>query len=537
MKRKNIFALCLLLAGLGTALTGCYEDKSSLRETTLPSVVIDTTGIGGAIHVGYFDRLTLAPEISRNGEKNPSGLTYEWYITDAPNSTEYLQLGTEPVLDTIISLPIHSNYYTLFFKVTDTENDNLEAYTVWQLYIQSAFVDGLLIADTKDGVSSDFTLIKNKDLTVNYSSDEVIYRDMLASQDVSFNRIVSSMSMITKGYPQPTFSHTNYVFGSDEEGKIFGFDLLDCSPLEDSELAIYMPEASFNKFYHVNQLVVVPLSDGTGIINNRNNFMPLVLPATGLSLQADNGVFVMMPHSSATNNILNFYDKSAGKFVTYNSYFQSPYLLSTNFESSSLFNPNSLPGKTVVDGAMSITSDKITFLMKDDATGDYAIYALSAAAAETETTPAIPAAPYLLRNIPDEGKALLDQAVSTAFACNEAVLFIATESGIHAINFQMDPATVVPAATYTPDAGETISKIKLYQQGAYTVDRYMLENSYISELPLNNKALIVVTHNDAMEGKVSVVPMKNLGSGELDKNSAMVYDGFGRVLDVMTTHY
>ena len=53
----------------------------------------------------------------------------------------------------------------------------------------------------------------------------------------------------------------------------------------------------------------------------------------------------------------------------------------------------------------------------------------------------------------------------------------------------------------------------------------------------NNKALIIVTQSAEFNGKVSIVPMKQAGAGTLDISKALIYDGFGKILDVTTTGY
>ena len=52
------------------------------------------------------------------------------------------------------------------------------------------------------------------------------------------------------------------------------------------------------------------------------------------------------------------------------------------------------------------------------------------------------------------------------------------------------------------------------------------------------KPLIIVTQSAEFNGKVSIVPMKQgAGAGTLDISKALIYDGFGKILDVTTTGY
>lgn len=524
--KKHIFDIILMAVCLPIFLTGCYSDDSTLDDGSIPDLTIDTSGIGGKIYIGYLEELSLAPVVKRGDETNPDGLEYQWYINEAENSTDCVQLGSERVLDTKISMPIASNY-TLFLKVTDPDHDNLEKYVQWSLDVQSSFVDGLLIADTKDESGSDFTLVKNKSLSTNYTRDEIIFRDILSSSSGAKAPLVASLAMITEGYPNPSFSHDNYIMGVDPSGEPFGYNFLNFSRMSDADIYIYKPSASFVSFNHVYQVVITLLSDGSAVVGHRNFCLPLSLP--NVSLNPDGNLLLLMPNSGASSCVINYYDKDAGCFVSYDSYFTTPYIMSTTLEGTTPFDPNSVPGKSVVGGSIGIDGNKYVFLMKDDATGEYEIYAIRPSTEETS------AGPYLYRAIPAEGKAILDNSVGVAFAEREPVLFVATESGIYSMNYQLEDVQVSSEAKFVPDSGEKITMLKLYRQGAYCVDRSIV-GSEVPELPLNCKALIVATQNGS-SGKVSVVPMKNLGSGDLDQSSALVYDGFGRIEDVITTHY
>lgn len=140
-------------------------------------------------------------------------------------------------------------------------------------------------------------------------------------------------------------------------------------------------------------------------------------------------------------------------------------------------------------------------------------------------------------DIPAEGKALIDKAVSVFFAANQAILYIATPTGIYAINFAGAKATVNATPVFTPTAGETITKAKLYRQGVDMQDESMLTDGNFAELPLNRKAVMVATQRSDYEGKLSLVPMKQVGTGNLDASGAQTWTGFGKILDFCTTAY
>ena len=190
--------------------------------------------------------------------------------------------------------------------------------------------------------------------------------------------------------------------------------------------------------------------------------------------------------------------------------------------------------------------------MKDNVTGNYAIYTFTRyQEGEYEydddwniigtITPEVPASAKMRYEIPEAGKALLDKAVSVFFAVDQSILYVATANGIYSINFAGSTAIVNDIPVYTPSAGETIAKAKLYCQGAYMHDYSVVgkveDGATVEELPLNKKAVIVATQSDTYEGKISVVPMTQIGTGKLDATSALTYSGFGKILDFCTTAY
>ncbi len=63
------------------------------------------------------------------------------------------------------------------------------------------------------------------------------------------------------------------------------------------------------------------------------------------------------------------------------------------------------------------------------------------------------------------------------------------------------------------------------------------EPPYRKTLPWHNKAVIVSTQKSDSEGKVYVIPITQTGIGTLDPSKALAYDGFGKVLDVITIGY
>ena len=162
MKKIKVLLYGAVLVCSLVAVFSCYDDKSTLATHLIDPVVIDTTGIKPAQYIGYQERLTMTPIITVGGESGGSRLLYEWTLAIfSKNNSEFEVISTDKVLNEVISRPISVAPYTLRLTVTDTAHDNLQYQCSWSVYVQSSFLDGLLIADTKDGSNSDLTLVMN----------------------------------------------------------------------------------------------------------------------------------------------------------------------------------------------------------------------------------------------------------------------------------------------------------------------------------------------------------------------------------------
>ena len=535
----------------------CYDDKSTFATDNIGEVVIDVSGTSPNIYVGYQEELSLTPTISVGNNSNVDYLDYKWYLsrTSGNANPDYELLSTEKELHAIISRPIDIEYYVLKLTVTDTENNNLQYENRWYIHVQSSFIDGLLIADSKDGVSSDLSLILNRTFTTNYNKDETIYRTILTNANgEAYNGLISSLTYEVLGYPEMS-SHTNQVWAVTEDGDACRFDCQDFSitgNTRDESIITYKPgNLEFKSFFCASQMLFANTTTGFyNLMRTSTNSFGWYDAIASIS-KPNNNIIASNSSRNISYNHTIWYDKEQARFVSYTGIpaFGSAQL--SYYQANSQFDPNALTGKSAIAGIISEDEKIGTFLLKDDATGQYTIYTLNQYKEQegywnddwteyTETSPEVPASAGNRYYIPNEGKTLLDNAISVFFFQNSYVLYVATESGIYAITYGAgNNAVVQTAPKYTAAGGEKITKAKLYQQGHFTNDMYMTYGSepYVQSLPWHNKALIVTTQSANSEGKVYVIPITQTGIGTLDPSQALSYAGFGKILDVITIGY
>lgn len=273
--------------------------------------------------------------------------------------------------------------------------------------------------------------------------------------------------------------------------------------------------------------------------------------AGGSLYPINNGVVALASSANVRFQMIIWYDAEDGCFV-YGDNGGRSISYANDLASNTFFDPADSPNLSAIAAGQTSGTETPAFVMKDNATGNYAIYTFTRyQEGEYEydddwniigtITPEVPASAKMRYEIPEAGKALLDKAVSVFFAVDQSILYVATANGIYSINFAGSTAIVNDIPVYTPSAGETIAKAKLYCQGAYMHDYSVVgkveDGATVEELPLNKKAVIVATQSDTYEGKISVVPMTQIGTGKLDATSALTYSGFGKILDFCTTAY
>lgn len=552
---KNIYIKYTFVTGLLLCMfSSCYEDKSKYATDFIEELHIKADG-EQILYVGYLEQLDVIPEISRGNAVNPSGLEYKWELSDEADdrSKTYTEIGTDAELHEVINNLVATQPYYLRLTVTDKENGDLQAVQLWKVYVQSSFIDGLLISDTKDNTTSDFTFIKNKDLTLDYTKEEKIYRNILEeATGAPYDKLMSSLTYEIMGNFGSV--HTNQIWAITDNGYCvrFNTEAFTESGNADSEaLLTYKPEGmKFYNFFKGENYFFANTSNGIYSINPTaaNTFGWVDEAASVYTI--DNKVVAACSNSSKGRASAVWFDAGKGCFISFEGAFASPKYRA-DYKANDFFDPQNMVGYTAVAAGMSTDGWTPAFLMKEKTTGDYSICTLTRYVPAdgywdddyenwTETSPEIPASAKMKYDIPSSGKELLDKAVSVFFAYKESILYIATTEGIYTIGFVGSSATVNTDPKYTVPGGEQIALAKLYVQGVFAADENSVTSNtspIFAELPLNNKSVIVATRKSELEGKVYIVPMTQLGTGNLDASKALSFDGFGRILDVTTIGY
>lgn len=558
MRNKHIYSYLLVGVFVLTFLSSCYDDESTLATNKIDDITISTDEDASTLYVSYLDELDIKPTIKRGTREDTDGLTYKWEITELPNESnpEWIEIGTDQELHTVINSAVSTMPYYLRYTVTDTKNGKLQTSKLWKVVVQSAFLDGIVVSDTKDGLTSDLNLIMSKNLTVNYGDkeDKVFYQILEKANGKPLNQVMDKLTYNAQGHLNLSHENTLWTVTSDGDAVLFNTkDFTKKSCLSEGGVVTYKPDGlKVSDIYKANgQWLIMNTNQKLYSVNSTSVSNFGWYDAAGSQYPINNGIVMVATSANVSYQMVMWYDAEDGCFV-YGNNGGRTISYSNDMTANSFFDPAGVSGLSAVAAGQTSGTETPAFIMKDNGTGNYAIYTFNRyKEGEYEydddwniigtITPEIPASAKMRYEIPEEGKVLLDKAVSIFFTTDQSILYVATSDGIYTINFAGSTAIVNNIPVFTPVAGENIVKAKLYSQGAYNQDYSVVgkvaEGATIEELALNNKAVIVATQRDTYDGKISVIPMTQIGTGKLDGTSALTYSGFGKILDFCTTAY
>lgn len=551
MMKKNI----ILAALVSLTLSSCYEDKSSFPDNKIDDVVLNVTEADKTIRTGYLEQLDIVPELTKGGKAlGDEGFSYLWELNILPNNGEFEVIGTERELHAVMTNPIATRNYLLKLTVHD-DAEELSYLFTWDVYIETAFLDGLIVSDTRDGQTSDLTLILNKQLTMNYNKNEVIHRNIVTTATGQpYQSLLTSLNPFL--YSSINGTHSNFLFAVDSNKHLVRFNCMDFSVTNGKDLCYYYDGETVRGLFAMGANVVscdhyLITTKGVyyGSLNNQD-FLTSLNATLSTSAPMDD-VYAIRNYNPSDEWWYGecagaWIDDVYGNVVIFDAGFQGGSYQDLQEGENDAYSVGDLHLQQVLAAEMTGGSATPTFLVKN-AEDNYQILTVGSV---TETYydeewdyywDETYYCPGKCMNIPSLDMAgRISRAVSTKFTDENSVLYIATPTEVSAALY--GAGKVTDAGTkFTPDAGETITSMKVYHQGDYYYSLGLLMPENLDaygrpRLDLTSRALIVTTEKGD-EGFVYVVPMTQLGTGNLDRAAALKYSGFGHILDVATTGY
>ena len=496
---KYVFLLMFLFGAL--IIQSCKKDLSSLDIKNVGNLTVDTQA-DGVLDVLQFEHLVLNPKTTTTIDE--ANLSYQWRINLKPSDTLSQVISTAKNLDAEIKLVPNKFeiYYQLWYEVTD-KITGLKYITTWKVNVRNAIGEGLVIAETAaDGVSSDISHLMSPLVTAGFTGESIkhglysginlktipgIVKQMRFTNIFGINTIMAiTNNSIVK------INTLDYTLGGTNDDLFFG------------HTGTFAPEGLYGAYQG-------------DIYIEKNTFTFTYLGASKkFGLAYDNAFkvpgIVAVNKNSNPPTILSFYDEVNGYFA-YQGFFNA-FGDRTVYRypvSATPFNPNSLPNKTNL-AAIFDTNYDILHLLKDKTSGNVGLYTFSG-----NVPGGAPKAFYDFSAAPN-----IATASKFVLMDNQKVLYYATETKIYAVLYA--GATPIYEERYTVPAGEKITTLDIYQQADYPVG-----TTYLTS---NNNQLILTTYNT--EGKLYILPLKNLGAGNIDLPNVKTYGGFKKITAITT---
>tara|TARA_R110002020_G_scaffold185364_4_gene382944 strand:- start:4630 stop:6162 length:1533 start_codon:yes stop_codon:yes gene_type:complete len=502
---KNIYNILFVLLILAVAQS-CFEDTSSLDTNPIEGVVIDTTGMS-ELSVFQFDNLEVTPNLIYSG--NEDQLAYEWKINigSTIGDTVFDVLSTERNLDAPIVFrptPANSNH-ELVLTVTDTQTD-IDYIMGWPLKVLNNIGQGILVATTPDGTSTDLSHIMSAQVTPNFDELSVKYNVYSSLNDGTIPGITKQLKYYRIGRDDAVLGIT--------DNTIYRINTVDFTFGGTNEELFYVDRPAYKpqSLGQVNQ--------GSLLVNN-GNLTSTYFGATykfGVPFESDFTVpaIIAAKTSSGPPVTIVFYDEEKDEFIYQPSATQfgdsNQYAIPASTDEA--FNPATVDNKINVAASVGTTDGNFRHLLKDENTSAVGLYIFDeGVSVYPDIFPPSPIGFYDLSSAPD-----IQAAEHFVFTDDQKILYYATDTKLYAVLFSTETATV--QERYTLEAGESFTTLQVYQDADYPFG-----SDY---LPLNNRALLASTY-DGTEGRVYLMPLINTGVGNIDVPNVKIWEGFDQI--------
>lgn len=519
----------LLLIGL---LAGsCLKDDSAENVKLFNPLVIKDFASSETIYIPQGERLKMKVLAYKEGTDDAK-LAFEWRLE---GHGQHLDLGHAMMLDTIINVPMERDSYSLLFKVTDTEYD-LILTKKYNLYVTGQYEAGLLVADTRDELTSDIHLVNSLNFTQDYAREEekhVFYNIYSLNNGTKIDGFVRDMkNVVGRGFlvlsvatdhsiedldPLDNFSvmrRNNEMFVKPFEGEISigkmessGIGPYDIVSVNGRIFKRYQYEESIT--YGVG-LTLDDLTDDYYISDYKyrpSSPRPMAYEIFGIAFDQKNKRFLAFPSYRLEDNLRIFRHTSEDK----------------------KWDPNKVGNKDCKYIGYA-PNNTMYAVLQDNVTKAYDVWVFNMNS-DDNTKDDVVIGHYYLDRCPD-----IEKAVSFSSQGMENVLYYATENSVYTALMTSEYPVAYPK--FSAEPGEKITEIRVVDRcpGKVVVPD---DGNEVKTVPSSQNMITIVTYNEAIkEGKVTVVPILSLSTGEMiqDKAFQRVYDGFGRILKTTCFH-
>jgi hypothetical protein len=505
---KRIIYLFGFLAIVAITFSSCdFKDKGNLILTPISSIKIDTTGIPLEQRIVRSAELEIKPSVSREGV-SAADFSYEWRICLLPGSdfSKAKVIGKEKNLKAVIDLLPDASYYSLWYRVTD-KTTGLMAGIIWRVVVEASSGQGLVVADSDNGTTSDFSVIQDTLFTYQWvvkgtsTPKPTLYKynEFSKANNRKFTGIIHSM-FAQRLYQDARY--TNFLHGA-SRNNAFRINTLDYSVVAEGKNLFYDPLIVLDiDHYYLNGPSSAQLTNAgkaCNRISEANTFVGYRKFSITLPGNYTCNKFIAVHPSTSSQAI--FYDNGLGKFLKLGTSINVKAVPPEVGAGTTPFNAQNLPGYTVIGGGNG-TYTESRFVLKKGSY--YGVFCL------TNNTASTPRRMIDISSAPD-----IANAVSFVFPLDQAVIYYATSSKVYSIRI--------------PDGG-SVTYTTLYTSPEPITQLEMLRKSGNTTVPFTERCLLAITYNGT-EGKITALPIPSSGLdlGIIDLSKKATFGGFKKI--------
>lgn len=503
MNNKINFSTIVIILLLGLLGACSYEDKTTYADDFIPEIKIDTTGIPKIHTIAREDTLIILPSVSREGNSSED-FEYEWWITLKPGNDFKVSkvVGREETLRYIVEEAPEAFNYSLWYRVTD-KTTGLMSGIMWEVKVEASSGQGLVVAYTEDGTTTDFALIQDSLFTTDYYEKGTRIKKQTSYR---FNRYSKQNGKKFDGVVQWMFAQTRkldnrstYMLHGASKNNVFCINSMDFSIVMEGKENFYDPYIELDIDFYA---LCHDLYDFYPVISNKGRLY-------GLDPNQSNIKFGIDMQGEYTSNsyisdyyYLTWFDSANGQFYSIcsdQSWNEEPFLF---IPTTPDFYPQNLQGAEVL--AAGQARNEHCFLIKKG--GKIGLYTL----AKSDWSPFLTSYYIDITDAPG-----IERATSFAFtSLYEDMIYYSADNIVNGINYSRGNARYIEGI-YNP--GEKIEFIT------------MLRRTGGKLVPFDDRCLLVVTNGD--NGKIHAVKLNGGNSGEYQ--DVTVLEGFrGRITAV-----
>jgi hypothetical protein len=580
----------LLLATLG--LGSCYKDKSTNASIEVPNISRANLTVANSVFFEYLAEVDWAPELAFYSKERPTSddfirvlneaeydaYNYLWTITVSTenNDNRTRVLSEERRLQTVMSSLPNLNTYDLTLFMSHKQTGMVHEIH-WRVTVSEAlFGPGVIVADTRDGVTSDLSLIrgyhyKNKTAadTAFWDSEgfpkpegQIVLRNAYsAANGATVDGLVNSIAFNRKtvvNYPEKNYNSAGII-----DFTVRGEHLIRVNPRNFEELArdadlfyfmpsTWNPQQVYTQYYRDAYTRMLLTNDGR-ICNSITSsdagyYMLDMLSDYNFDINPDAYV-----SANITGALGLYFDRRAGKIIRFEGNFGANVGLADilgpypDVFGEGPFSHLELSGVDCLYAGLLRHNQpgwQSMWLMKDKTTGGLYLYQFQ----HHNGNPIPPTNSYLLVG---QGIAIFDlsQCVGLADATcymnsltqGEFYYAVGNEIRVAVCNQASGVMTPVSKTVFTFDPAEKITHMQWYiSQTGQTFFEMNADEKPRMVTSMNNLCTVATYNESTGEGKVYAIPRKYAGSGDFldvpNPSSEFVsqWGGFGRITAITT---